>query len=260
MPSPFLGMDPYLEASQIWEDFHHGLTYQIRAQLTPFLRPKYFAAVEPRVTYDLVAIEKTKLVKPDVGLYEMREAQVAYRSGPIAPPPLIAETFVEEEIKLWTIEIKEVAEGRLVTSIEILSPVNKRRGHDAYQTYQAKRWEIIRSYVHLLEIDLLRAGRRWPLVTPLPAAPYFIFLSRSGNGARVETWPLSLREPIPIVPVPLRKGDPDVPLDLNQAIRVVYDSAAYDMRIKYAQPPPKPDLSMEDAMYVDQLLRQANLR
>lgn len=150
--------------------------------------------------------------------------------------------------------------GLLVTAIEILSPVNKRPGHEAFAAYRRKRRDLLRSSVHLLEIDLLRAGRRPPLVTPLPDAPYFVFLSRSDQRPRVEIWPLKLQDPIPVLPVPLLEPDPDVPLDLGRAIRIIYDRAAYDLRIDYSQPPPKPDLPPEDARWVAVCLQSAGLR
>lgn len=261
MPSPFPGMDPYLETSHMWEDFHHALTFQIRAQLVPWLRPNYIAAVEPKVTYDdEIIIAAPRKIKPDVGIYEVKELQLEYQTATIAPPPLIVETMFDLPLNLYTIEIRTVAEGELVTSIEILSPVNKRRGHDAFDAYRNKRAAILKSSVHLLEIDLLRAGERWLATDALPDAPYFIFLSREQRRFQVEVWPLYFQEVIPIVPVPLREPDADVPLDLGRALREIYDLAAYDLRIDYSEPPPKPPLSEKDAVYVEQLLREKMLK
>jgi hypothetical protein len=42
MPSPFPGMDPYLEG-YLWSDVHHRLATQISDQLMPLLRPQYVA-------------------------------------------------------------------------------------------------------------------------------------------------------------------------------------------------------------------------
>lgn len=49
MPSPFPGMDPYLESPHLWPDVHHGLITEIQHFLNPRLRPNYFARVELRV-------------------------------------------------------------------------------------------------------------------------------------------------------------------------------------------------------------------
>ena len=40
MPSPFPGMDPYLEGN-LWPDVHQALASEIRRQLANQLRPRY---------------------------------------------------------------------------------------------------------------------------------------------------------------------------------------------------------------------------
>ena len=40
MPSPFPGMDPYLEGTE-WQSFHADLCSQMGRQLAPLLQPKY---------------------------------------------------------------------------------------------------------------------------------------------------------------------------------------------------------------------------
>jgi hypothetical protein len=157
---------------------------------------------------------------------------------------------LEEPIKLYSVEIREAATGLLVTVIEILSPVNKRPSHEAFEDYRRKRRDLLRSSAHLMEIDLLRAGHRPPLVTPLPEAPYFVFLHRGDHRPKVEIWPLRFQNSIPLLPVSLLEPDPDVPLDLGRAIQSIYDATAYDLRLDYSQPPPKPDLAPEDVEWV----------
>lgn len=138
-----------------------------------------------------------------------------------------------------------------MTAIEILSPVNKRPGIDAADACERKRRDLFHGDAHVLEIDLLRGGRRPALEEPLPDVPYFVFLSRAERRPTIEIWPLSLREPIPVVPIPLRWPDPDVPLDLTDTLARVYRGGRYDLRIDYRQPPPPPSLSAEDAAWLD---------
>jgi hypothetical protein len=263
-------MNPYFEHPNIWEDFHANLASEIQRQLAPLLRPKYYAAWTPRVTYDEIIIEapprKPEVMKPHVGIYRT-ETSAQRLAGPAVAmhsPPIIAQAIVEEAVKLHNIEIREADTQSLVTAIEILSPVNKRPGREAFDDYVKKRRNLMRAPVNLLEIDLLRTGTRMPLLTELPHAPYFIFLHRAFVAGQVETWPLRLEEPIPVVPAPLREPDPDVPLDLTQAIHNIYDQLAYDMRIDYTQDPPPPALLQEDQAFVDELLaplrRGAKLR
>lgn len=255
MPSPFPGMDPYLEAPHIWEDFHANLAMEIQRQLAPGLRPRYVAALNPTVTYDEVVVEKTYRVKPDVSVWQVDEQPWGGKAVAIAPAPLLGHVVLEEPIKLYSVEIREAATGLLVTAIEILSPVNKRPSHEAFEDYRRKRRDLLRSSAHLMEIDLLRIGHRPPLVTPLPEAPYFVFLHRGDSRPEVEIWPLRFQNPIPLLPVPLLEPDPDVPLDLGRAIQSIYDAAAYDLRLDYSQPPPKPDLAPEEAAWVEARLQ-----
>ena len=259
MSSPFPGMNPYLEDPDIWEDFHANLATEIQAQLTPSLRPRYVAALMPRVTYDEVVIQEARAIKPDVGVLQVSEYPVKGAVSAIAPAPLVASAAFEVPVRLHSIEIRETQTGLLVTAIEILSPVNKRPGHEAFESYQRKRRDVMRSEAHLLEIDLLRTGSRFPVVTPLPDAPYFIFLSRAGRRSKVEIWPLRIQDPIPMIPVPLREPDPDVPLDLNQAIHTIYDRLAYDLRIDYTRPPPKPDLPAKVGAWLQARLQAMKL-
>ena len=256
MPSPFPGMDPYLEDARIWEDFHANLAGEIQAQLAPQLRPRYVAALAVRVTYDEVVVQwrQPRSIKPDVSIWRVDDrpsggVAVATASA-IAPAPLVGMVALQVPLKLYGVEIRRVEDDLLVTAIEILSPVNKRPGHEAFESYQRKRSDLLRSVAHLMEIDLLRAGRRWALLTPLPDAPYFVFLSRADKRPQVEIWPLRLQDPIPVLPVPLLEPDPDVPLDLGRAIQAIYDRAGYDLRIDYRQPVPPPDLAPEDAGWV----------
>lgn len=260
MSSPFPGMNPYLESPSIWEDFHANLAGEIQAQLNPTLRPKYVAALIPRVTYEEILVEaKPQTIKPDVSVIQHSDEPFAGDVAAIAAPPITARVPQEVPVKLYTVEVRETADGTLVTAIEILSPVNKRRGHEAFTAYRRKRRDLARSQVNLLEIDLLRQGERFPLLDELPDDPYFIFLQRIGI-PRVSVWPVTIGEPIPVVPVPLLEPDPDVPLDLGQAIHNIYDRAAYDLRIDYSQPPPGPDLPPALQAQVDEHLQAAGIR
>jgi hypothetical protein len=150
---------------------------------------------------------------------------------------------VEFPLRLFRVEVRATATQQLVTAIEILSPVNKRPGHDAYVDYQRKRRDLLRSAAHLLEIDLLRGGERPPLEDPVPPAPYYVVLSRAEQRPRVQVWPLQHTDRLPVLPVPLLEPDPDVTVDLAAAVAAVYERGAYEPQIDYRQPPPPPPLS-----------------
>jgi hypothetical protein len=115
------------------------------------------------------------------------------------------------------------------------------------------------STAHLLEIDLLRQGQRVPMQKPLPSTSYFIFLSRAEKRPLTEIWPISLKEPLPVVPIPLLPGDADVALDVQQVFTTTYDLLGYDLALDYTQSPELP-LPKEDMAWAEVLLRVAGLR
>jgi hypothetical protein len=257
MPSPFPGMDPYIETPELWSDFHNNLASEIQAQLNRHIQPRYFARLTPYVTYEVVEIGQVHGVRPDVGLWRLQPAPDKPHEGVATIPPAPVESLVPLEVplRLHRVEIRTTATQQLVTVIEILSPVNKRPSHEAYLAYQRKRRDILRSTVHLLELDLLRGGERPSLERPVPPAPYYVVLSRADRRPRVAVWPIQLRDRLPVVPVPLLEPDPDVPLDLGAAVASVYERGAYAQQIDYHQPPPPPTLSSAETAWLAHLLR-----
>lgn len=257
MPSPFPGMDPYLEAPRFWPGFHTNLATEIQAALNRTIRPRYVADVTTHQTYDEIEIARSRGYSPDVAV---SQPQPPRGEGPIAvatlaPAPAVSRIPLEMPIRLYRVEVRTTGEEQLVTAIEILSPVNKRPSHEAYTEYQRKRRALLRSEVHLIEIDLLRGGTRPPLEEPVPAAPYYVVLSRVERRPWVDVWPIPLQEALPAIPVPLLEPDPDARADLGAIVASVYERGGYEDRIDYHEPPPPPPLSAEDAAWVENLLR-----
>jgi hypothetical protein len=251
-------MDPYLEGG-LWTTVHFSLSAEIVRQLAPRLRPRYLVLPAERFvmeTPESVAITATDMY-PDVSVVETRAMAAPTQGATIAAAPLELATIIPAPVPHVTIEIRDTANRQLVTAIEVLSPTNKRG--DGRVEYLAKRRRILLSTAHLLEIDLLRQGQRVPMQKPLPPAPYFIFLSRAERRPLTEIWPISLKEPLPVVPVPLLPGDLDVALDLQQAFTLTYDLLGYDLALDYTQPPEMP-LPQAEAAWVETLLRTAGLR
>lgn len=255
MPSPFPGMDPYIEHPDIWQDFHHDLAAEIQGQLSPRIRPRYYAAIEVFVTYDDTESGDARKGRPDVGVV-LRETQTAYPVLFTDGPSPVESRVALDPLKLFTVEIRAANDRQLITSIELLSPVNKQRGHKAFESYHRKRQAVLNSDTHLIEIDLLRDGERPPLLDPVPPASYYIILSRIEKRPTVQVWPIQLKDKLPVLPVPLRKPDPDVILDLNAAVAAIYERAAYAVRIDYHQPPPPPEWSPEERAWVESLLKR----
>jgi len=251
-------MDPYIESPALWSDFHNNLASEIQAQLNRRIQPRYFARLTPYVTYEVVEVGQVHGVRPDVGVWQLQPlpGEAPDSTATIAPAPVESLVTLEIPLRLHRVEIRATASQQLVTVVEILSPVNKRPSHDAYLAYQRKRRDILRSEVHLLEIDLLRGGERPPLARPVPAAPYYVVLSRANRRPTVEVWPLQLADRLPVLPVPLLEPDPDVPLDLGAVVASVYERGAYASQIDYQQPPPPPALSRLEADWLRTLLHQ----
>lgn len=261
MPSPFPGMDPYLESPDLWSDVHSALASEIRTQIAPALRPSYVARLVPREVMDEPDTEELRVLFPDVAIRRVEPTPPLPGNGAVAvaAAPLRATNIMRVPFRQTAIEIRDVRSGLLVTAIELLSPVNKRPGGEGRAAYLRKRDALLASTVHLLEIDLLRRGERLPLDPPPPQTSFQIVLSRSDDRPDADVWPVSLREPLPVVPLPLLAPDPDVALDLNAALHTVYDNAGYDLDVDYSQPS-FPPLQAEDAAWADRLLRRKSLR
>lgn len=257
MPSPLPGMDPYLEGS-LWMTVHTQFSAEIARQLAPKLRPKYLALTTERFVMEepeSVAVA-TSSVYPDVGVAESGQAGHLIGGG-VSTAPLQLTTVIPTAVPHVTVEIRDVARRRLVTAIEVLSATNKRStGYDEYLT---KRRRILLSSAHLMEIDLLHVGRRVPMQQALPAACYFVFLSRAENRPWTDVWPIRLQDRLPTVPVPLLAGDADVPLDLQLALTNVYDLLGYDLAVDYRQPL-EISISAEEVQWIEQQLRGSGAR
>ncbi|MEZ4870308.1 MAG: DUF4058 family protein [Caldilineaceae bacterium] len=261
MTSPFPGMDPYLEHPEIWPGFHHRLANEVADQLNPLIEPKYYADIEVRTVVEEVALGKRALVIPDTAIFDrsLTAPPAALAGAAVAIPaaPIRRTVRIPTETKLLAVQIFSTEFGELVTSIELLSPYNKRQ-FAGLNRYQHKRRKLLRAPVHLVEIDLLRDGVRPGPEVQEPAldTDYVLLVNRNQDGAdrASEIWPVALNEALPIIPIPLLPPDPDAPLDLRAAITNIYARARYRLRIDYRQPVPPPTLRPAMATWLAQAL------
>ena len=261
MEPPFPGMDPYLERPSLWPDVHTGVITGIRDHLQDKLDPRYIAVITPFVTLESIEIAPYRQgFIPDVGVLRNDAPDTSGTAVAIAAAPLTIPVFINVPTRYARIEIRSVTHETLITSIELLSPANKRPGADGAGAYEAKRQELFASDVHLLEIDLLRGGERPRVARPLPTAAYFVFLSRSYRRPLIDVWPVGLRDALPVLPVPLAYPDADVALDLGQVLHQVYRNARYNRQVDYQHDPPAPDLTATDAEWLAAHLRARGLR
>lgn len=255
MPSPFPGMDPWLESSELWPGVHATMIAILRELLVPSVRPRYFVDIERRVYVLDEEDPARRHVVPDLAITKRSTP------GPKTHPPTNAPTtgtmvmMVQDEVVVREsrLLVLSVADRSLVTVIEILSPSNKTPGSHGQAEYLDKRREVFRSPVHFVEIDLLRGGARVPSREPLPPGDYLAHVSRAGQPPRGEVFTWTVRDPAPTIPIPLRPGEAEPGLDLGQALRLVYERGGYDLEVDYARPP-EPPLSAQDAAWAAERL------
>ena len=256
--SPFPGMNPYLEGN-LWPDVHSRLASVIAELLAPHLAPKYVARIEIQTTTDRSQETEVGIMYPDVSILEqivlVKEPTMVHEMPVMTAtlPTAVIADIKPIEVRIPVVEIRDTAQNRLVTAIEVLSPVNKK--NPGYAEYQEKRRMLHVNGVHLLEIDLLRRGAR-PMTHPsLPKSDYAMFLMRAGR-RKTEVWAVNLKDTLPILPVPLADDDPDVLLNLPLALELIYERSLYHLSIDYQQQPPPPELTEADREWMSELIAQ----
>jgi hypothetical protein len=263
MKSPFPGMDPYIEASGLWEDFHNHLIDKICETLADAVPEHYFVRSGERSYLELLESgEKvSRHFKPDVSVARPRGRKKTLKKGGAAlaeavsdVEPVTMRAFVVEEFRETFVDIYESKpEQRLVTSLEVLSPSNKRPGSPGWDLYQRKRQGLLLGGVNLVEVDLLRGGQRMPMVDPWPDSAYTFLVARTWKAPLCAVWPVSLQRPLPAIPVPLASPDADIPLRLQPLIEAIYQRFRYGQSIDYTRPLTPPPGSAEAAWLEEQL-------
>lgn len=254
MPTPFPGMDPYLEERSLWPNVHSSLITALRDDLAPRLRPRYFVAVEER-TYTDDTGGLTFAGRPDLAISQVHEAAVAYWVAPQSHDAgvTVVELPVPDIVRETYLEVRD-RDDRVVTMLEILSPANKVPGRGR-ELYGLKRSRVLASMTNLVEIDLLRAGQPMEMHGDYPPSHYRILVSREATRPRADLHYFSVRDPIPDFSLPLQQDEDEPVVVLNQLLHDLYDRAGYDLRIDYSQAP-HPPLDDEDAAWAADLLRQ----
>jgi hypothetical protein len=267
MPSPFPGMNPYLESPQGWAGIHHWLITELARSLGEQLPPHYYVAVEERV-YDvndpesaLIGVPDNSIIRtaasttPDPILLAQQSvtgslATLSQPTSVILPIPI--------EVKTGYLELRLAQSHEVITIIEILSPVNKQG--DGRTQYETKRQRILTSSAHLVEIDLLRKGKALAFTSTVPATHYRILVSQSNSRPRADLYGFNLQDAFPIFPIPLQGDDQAIPINLKRLVDNLYELGRYNLRCDYAKAPPEPVLNPTDDEWCDRLLRDQKLR
>lgn len=246
MKSPFLGMDPYIEASGLWADFHDDLIGEIKRSLAATV-PEHYVVRTGERSYIVLAESNGKeshSFLPDVGVTSPTSQVTSPQSGTVTmPAPASTETdivtlraFIETRYRETFVEIYETTPGQhLVTCVEVLSPSNKRRGTEGWELYQRKRQALLLGAANLVEIDLLRGGSKPPMLDPWPSAPYTLLVCRQSRAPYCQVQSAHFQRPLPVIQVPLASPDPDVPVALQPMVEAIYARGRYHRSIDYSR-------------------------
>jgi hypothetical protein len=206
MPSPFPGLDPFLEDQGYWNEFRKvfiGWTQYSLAERIPD-------------SYEVRLGERMSLISPP-------DSHPEYGSR--------SDTGEVSELR---IEIRRLSDRAVITVIELLSPINKQA--QGANLYSKDRFEILQRRVHLVELDLLIDGERLNMQDELPRGHYYAFVSRAKRRPASDVYAWSIRDPLPTIPIPLMTPDPDISLDLAAIFQTVYQRARYERSINYKAP------------------------
>lgn len=264
MPSPFPGMDPFMEEPAIWPGVHNRLIIYLADTLNAVMPAQYVANVEERLVLASLSSDRY----PDVHLTKHtrkkgRHESVASGIAVMEPDPSVEVEFEPDEIREPFLEIHRGKKpDSLVAVLEILSPTNKRPG-DGRTKYLEKQAEMMDRPAHLIEIDLLRAGQH-TVAVPRESLPtngwdYLVCLHRAGWKNKCEYWATALPERLPRFSVPLANGDDDVVIDLQALLTQCYAAGKFAQKVDYRGECPPP-LSKKNAKWIDELLRKKKLR
>lgn len=227
MPSPFPGMDPYLEMASTWASFHHQLVTCLYQILLPGLVDRY---------------------KARIGQRHYATEQPLFTS-------VVREDLVEEYI-----EIRQRNESRLVTLVDVVSPTNK-LSPQGRQAYLDKRLEGKHHGANLVEIDLVLQGE--PMLDysreGLPDWDFAVTVTRAAQPERYEIYTATLQKRLPRFRLPLAGDDRDTVVDLQVAFTRSYDQGGFAGHIDYARDPALP-LADDDRKWLNDLLEQESLR
>jgi hypothetical protein len=255
MPSPFPGMDPWLEHPSRFGGLHSQLVAYAVELLQPQLVDRgYFVAANERVWVE----ESQRDILPDGAVLQWRPTE------PTPAPVVVAEADKSVKVRKFKsehrqpyLEIFDSQRHKLITGIEFVSPTNKSKS-TGRRLYRKKQQELQAAGVNLVEIDLLRQGRSVVLAEPgltesvLPF-DYLVCLWRAHEDEEYELYPIPLRSRLPRIRIPLKPQEPEPTLDVQAILDRAYDAGPYRVSIDYRQPP-LPPLTADDQAWAESLL------
>ncbi len=258
MPSPFPGMNPYIEQDALWKSFHVRFLADIFDRLVAQLRPNYIVMIDEHIyVHETPGRRRRRLL----GIADVSVAARS-RSGGVGAPAVVEVVEAPSQVRLRTqetrrvpfLEVRDRRNRELIAVVELLSPSNKDSGADRNQ-YVAKRDQLLSSEAHFVEIDLLRGGRPMS-VEDRPKCAYSVLVSRAEDRPRAGFWPIGLSDRLPIIPIPLSRPGENARIDLQEVLDRVYDAAGYEDFLYEGKP--QPALSVKDAAWARRFVPAAS--
>jgi len=259
-------MDPWLQSH--WRDVHTAVMIYARDAIQSQLPGDLFARVEESVNIDDDDDEgggERRTAAPDVKIVETPLGEfwtiAETASATAVAEPLLVPSY--SSIPERHIEILDASSGnRVVTAIEWLSPTNK-DPYSGREKYRRKQRAYLHSQANLVEIDLLRGGVHtvaipFDLIPERRRSTYGVCVYRSVRPEYYEYYPISLREPLPTIRIPLRPRDGDITLNLQQLIDECYVKGRYRATIDY-RAPAFPPLEADEAEWASECLKSAGV-
>jgi hypothetical protein len=247
MAGPFPGIDPYLEFESSWPDFHNSLIAAISSDLGARLPDSYVARIDERFEVAPSISGNPRSFRPD------RLATAP--TGTLEPKLVEVWDRDPEQVKITWVEVRAWPDMDLVTTIEVLSPINK--AWQGRQEYLGKRDKLHASRVNLVEIDLLLGGAPLPMKQRIEPGAYYAIVARGPRLPVAEVYRWTVRDPLPRLPIPLREPDPDISIDLEAMVNRVYDLGRYARTLRHETPLPETaSLTPEDRAWVETLVRR----
>ncbi|HEV3437990.1 MAG TPA: DUF4058 family protein [Gemmata sp.] len=254
MPSPFPGMNPFIEQPAVWQDFHTRFMVLAAELIGVQVEPRYFVKIEEHLfLHEWSADERRPFGRPDLTLVpgDRLPGKGVSKGVTITAPATVFVPAGVDEFPQRYLEIRDRQTRQVVTVLELLSPSNKDPSGDREQYWKKTRLLVNRTAVGLVEIDLLRGGPRLPWVD-MPVCDYYALVSSPATRPKVDFWPIQLRGSLPSIPIPLRPGDVEPTLDLQAMIHQIHDVGRYRMFIYDSDP--EPPLPAADAVWAVQIL------
>ena len=263
MPSPFPGMDPWLESPTDFPDVHDSLIATLRDAINELLPANYFARGARRVW-----IDDDQIRVPDVSVHEhftrVNGAAFVNWEAAMAEAGMLAveAPFPAEPEEERYLEIREVTSNQLVTAVEILSVSNKTAGSAGRRSYLQKQAEYRAAMVNTVEIDLLRAGLHTTMVPEsifrqtAPDAVYHVCVTVPGSPRPHYVAAVRMDQPLPNAVIPLRENELPIRVALQSLFERVYETGRYGLSVNYNEPP-RPALSKTQSEWASQLIQAA---